>query len=263
LWNSEEMGSKNKNLHKIFLVISMLFLFILYLPSAHADDYYADVTIDIDDSGFVTIDGITNHPDLLAEDTEVYTSKKQSYWLLNITKDGVFSDYIFVLTLPEGSSINYIKSSGSIRIEEDFGKLTVKGFGQNNSLSVIIQYQIEKATGSIDTTYIAILSTIMVVGLIVVFLAINRTLKRRVKEKRNFETEEGKTGHGFSGLSDRQEEIMRLLIEKKRPLTQTVIQKELNIPKAAVSRNISSLELKGLVEKEKIGMSNLIRLKKS
>ena len=56
---------------------------------------------------------------------------------------------------------------------------------------------------------------------------------------------------------------MRLLIEKKRPLTQTVIQKELNIPKAAVSRNISSLELKGLVEKEKIGMSNLIRLKKS
>ncbi|MCK5261546.1 MAG: winged helix-turn-helix transcriptional regulator, partial [Thermoplasmatales archaeon] len=182
---------------------------------------------------------------------------------LNITKDGVFSDYIFVLTLPEGPSINYIKSSGSIRIEEDFGKLIVKGFGQGNSLSVIVQYQVEKATGSIEATYIAILSTIMVVGLIVVFLAINRVLKRRLKEKRNSETEEGKTGHGFSGLSDRQKEIMKLLIEEKRPLTQTAIQKELNIPKAAVSRNISSLELKGLVEKEKIGMSNLIRLKKS
>ena len=55
---------------------------------------------------------------------------------------------------------------------------------------------------------------------------------------------------------------MKLLVDKKIPLTQTDIQKELNIPKAAVSRNIRGLELKGLIEKEQIGMSNLIRLKK-
>jgi uncharacterized membrane protein len=45
-------------------------------------------------------------------------------------------------------------------------------------------------------------------------------------------------------------------------MTQTDIQKELKIPKAAVSRNILGLERKGLIEKEQIGMSNLIRLKK-
>jgi len=56
---------------------------------------------------------------------------------------------------------------------------------------------------------------------------------------------------------------MNLLIDKKTPLTQTDIQKQLNIPKAAVSRNIQRLELKGLIEKEQIGMSNLIRLKKT
>ena len=66
----------------------------------------------------------------------------------------------------------------------------------------------------------------------------------------------------LKGLSDRQKNIINLLIEKDRPLSQTIIQKELNIPKSAVSRNISSLELKGLIEKENIGMSNLIRLKK-
>ena len=55
----------------------MFFLLILNIPSVCADDYYADITIDIDDSGFVTIDGITNHPDLLVGDTEIYTSKKQ------------------------------------------------------------------------------------------------------------------------------------------------------------------------------------------
>jgi uncharacterized membrane protein len=66
----------------------------------------------------------------------------------------------------------------------------------------------------------------------------------------------------FKGLNERQKQIMKLLIDRKIPLTQTDIQRELNIPKAAVSRNIRGLELKGLIEKEQIGMSNLIRLKK-
>jgi uncharacterized membrane protein len=34
------------------------------------------------------------------------------------------------------------------------------------------------------------------------------------------------------------------------------------MPKAAVSRNVHSLEIKGLIEIEKVGMSNLVRLKK-
>jgi uncharacterized membrane protein len=55
---------------------------------------------------------------------------------------------------------------------------------------------------------------------------------------------------------------MQLLLERNISLTQTDIQKELQIPKASVSRNIHGLERKGLIEKEPIGMSNLIRLKK-
>ena len=264
MWNSEEMGSKNKNLHKIFLIILMLFLFILYLPSAHADDYYADVTIDIDDSGFVTIDGITNHPDLLAEDTEVYTSKKQSYWLLNITKDGVFSDYIFVLALPEDSSINYIKSSGSIRIEEELGNLIVKGFGQNESFYIIVQYQVKKSSDDKELigtdTLLIIVALILIIGffLIIILGSINKRKHLIAVEK---PTKDG-IEHNLSGLSNRQKSIMELLIKRNRPLTQTEIQQELKMPKAAVSRNIHSLEIKGLVEIEKIGMSNLIKIKK-
>lgn len=238
-------------------------LLLLLLPIVCAGDYYADINIDVDDSGFVTIDGITNYPELLIEDAEVYTSKNQSFWLLNVTKEENFSDFVYSLTLPGGSSINYIKSSGSIRIEEDSGKLIVKGFGQDESFSIVVQYQVEKTTGNIDVAYIAILLIIIIVVLIVVFLVVNKVVKERAEGKKDPEIEEEKTGYDFSGLSDRQKEIMKLLIEKKRPLTQTAIQKELNIPKAAVSRNIGSLEIKGLVEKENIGMSNLIRLKKS
>ena len=130
------MGAKNQNIQNIITIfIFFLFFLITCFQSVLADNYYADITINVDNSGFVTIEGTTNHPDLLAENTEIYTSKKQSYWLLNITKDEIFSDFVYVVTLPEGASINYVKSSSFIRIEEDLGSLVVKGFGQNKTFS--------------------------------------------------------------------------------------------------------------------------------
>ncbi|UCD13274.1 MAG: MarR family transcriptional regulator [Thermoplasmatales archaeon] len=259
------MGSINIFQRIYFFFTLLLLLTIIYLPSVLADDYYADITIDIDNSGFVTIDGITNHPDLLAEDTEVYTSKKQSYWLLNITKDEIFSDYIFVLTLPQDSSINYIRSSGSIRIEEELGDLVVKGFGQNESFFIIVQYQVKKSLGDkglmdIDTSLIMV-ALILILGLFLIIILVS------INKRKHLITDEKPTKvsieYNLSGLTDRQKKIMELLIERNKPLTQTEIQQELKIPKAAVSRNIHSLEIKGLIEKEKIGMSNLIKIKKS
>jgi uncharacterized membrane protein len=253
----------NKTYQRIFLSFSLfLFLSIIYLPAICARDYYADITIDVDSSGFVTIDGTTNHPDLLINDTEIYTLKKQSYWLLNITKEGVFSDFVYALTLPEGSSINYIKSSGFIRIEENQGNLLVNGFGENESFSIIIQYQTEKVSdeGIIQFDVLYVILTILIIILILVLAVIfirDKKSKGAVEELKQNEIDTR-----FKGLNERQKQIMKLLIDRKIPLTQTDIQKELNIPKAAVSRNIHGLERKGLIEKEQVGMSNLIRLKK-
>ena len=248
------MGSTNIT-KQIFLFTVLLL--IIYLPSISAEDYYADVTIVVDSSGFVTIEGVTNHPDLLAKNTEIYTSKKQSYWLLNITKEELFTDFIYVLTLPEGSSINYIKSSGFIRIEENQGKLIVKGFGENEPFSIVVQYQIEKSTDEefIKLDFVFLIFLVVIIILIVMLVSLflkERTKTIDIKEDSN----------DFKGLNQRQKQIMKLLIDRKIPLTQTDIQRELNIPKAAISRNIRGLELKGLIEKEQIGMSNLIRLKK-
>ena len=44
-------------------------------------------------------------------------------------------------------------------------------------------------------------------------------------------------------------------------MTQTDIESELKLPKSSVSRNIHTLELKGKIEKEKVGMSNKIQIK--
>lgn len=259
------MRIKNKSLYENFLIILIFLLSLLNVQSVYADEYYADITIDIDKSGFVTIDGITDHPNLLVENTEVYTSKKQSHWLLNITKNEIFSDYIFLLKLPDDSSINYIKSSGSIRIEEELGDLIIKGFGQNESFFILVQYQFKKSlddTGffGIDTSFIIVFLILVVsLFLIIMFLSMNKRQLSKTFEK---PTTKDSTEYNLNGLTNRQKNIMELLIERNRPLTQTEIQQDLKIPKASVSRNIHSLEIKGLVEIEKIGMSNLIRIKK-
>ena len=91
------MGANNIS-KKIFLhLLLSMFITIIYLPSISAENYYADIIIDVDSSGFVTINGITDHPDLLIKNTEMFTSKKQGYWLLNITKDDIFSDFVYVI----------------------------------------------------------------------------------------------------------------------------------------------------------------------
>ena len=245
------------------ILIFFLFLVLVYLPSVYADEYYADISINVDDSGFVIIDGVTNHPNLLAENTEVYTSKKQSYWLLNITKEEVFSDFIFSLTLPQRSSINYITSSGSFRIEADADNLVVKGFGENESFSVVVQYQINKTSDenlSLDWNVLLILGFFILILIIFLVFAIFQNKRKNLACSNKKLAND--VDHDLRGLNNRQKKIIKLLIDHNRPLTQAEIQKELNIPKAAVSRNIHSLEIKGLIEIEKIGMSNLIRLKK-
>ena len=246
--------------------IMALFLLFLLIPLVYAEDYYADVEITVDSSGFVSVDGITNHPDLLINNTELYTSKKQSYWLLNITKEDIFSDFVFTVTLPIDSSINYVKTSGSMRIEEEQEKLTISGFGQNKSFYIIVQYQVGKSTNTIQTIDFSLFLAIIIISLFIILIVSYFVYKSLWKKQENKNiinnTNENKTEYNFKGLNDRQKKIMELLIQKNRPLSQSIIQKELDIPKAAVSRNISSLELKGLVEKENIGMSNLIRLKK-
>lgn len=257
------MELRIKNLQKCAIILFVFLIFIFSHPIICAQNYYADIEISVDESGVVDIEGISNHPDLLVQNSHLYTYKKQSYWLLNITKEEVFSDYIYVLTLPEGSKINHIKTSGFRGIEEEDGKLIISGAGQNESLSVVVQYQVNANSDeqvSVDFVIMLLLgmSIIILTGLLLYFAFKNKQ-KESIGPNVKIDNE---VGYSFKGLSERQKEIVQLLIDTKRPLTQVEIQKELDMPKAAVSRNVHSLEIKGLIEIEKIGMSNLIRLKK-
>jgi uncharacterized membrane protein len=255
------MGEKSKYT-TIFFPLTVLIIITLSLaPSLQAEDYYADLAITVDFSGFVDIGGLTNYPNLTIQNTEKYTSKQQSHWLLNITKAEMFSDFVYVITLPKGSSITYIKSSGSIRIEESLGNLIVRGFGENESLSVIIQYQIQNTDNALfqeNIVYLFLFPAIIVVSVLLFILFLNEKKNKGMHTK----VEIKEPLQDIKGLNHRQKQIMQLLHDRNTPLTQTDIQKELQIPKASVSRNVRGLERRGLIEKEQIGMSNLIRLKK-
>lgn len=255
------MGNKGTYNRNFLLLAVLSLLLVVTSPSLQAADYYADLTISVDASGFVTIDGLTNYQNLAIQNTAQYTSKQQSFWVLNITKPETFSEFVYDLTLPKGSSISYIRSSGSIRIEEEFGNLIVRGFGENESLSVLIQYQLEKQQTSFlqeNLVYLILLPAILLVSLLLLFI-----YQREKKTEQILpETDKKEPLGELKGLNHRQKQIIQLLHERNIPLTQTDIQKELQIPKASVSRNIHGLERKDLIEKEQIGMSNLIRLKK-
>jgi hypothetical protein len=229
------------------IVYRILILLLLFLPIVYAQDYYADIEINVDDSGFVTIEGETNHPKLLVQNSAIYTSKKQDYWLLNISLNEQFSEYVYSVDLPVSASINYIKSSGFFRIEHKLRRFVIKGFGENKPLSILVQYKTEKTSSLWIPLFLISLA-------IISFLFVIKITK--AKKPRN---EKGVIN--LSGLSARQKKIMNLLIQKKKPLTQKQIQLELKLPKSSISRNIKSLELRNLIEKEQTGMSNMIKLK--
>jgi uncharacterized membrane protein len=238
----------------------IVILLLLCLPYVCAYQYYADISIDVDEAGIVSINGDTNYPGLITQDSDAYTSKKQSYWTINITQEGVFSGYVYSLNLPRYSSVNYIKSSGSFRIEGDSGNMIIKGFGENKTFSVVAQYRVQKKPSSV-LFVLVIISLIAIFLFAILFFLKYKKIKLFSRTKKDLAVEDVR-GYDPKGLTSRQKKIMHILVENKKPMTQAQIQTELKIPKASVSRNIKSLELKGLIEKESAGISNLIRIKK-
>ena len=130
--------------HCIIFMICFLVFFIS--PLISAQELYADITIDITESGFVTIEGDTNHPSLLAVDDQSLTSKISDNWYFEISKDEVFSEIIYKVILPPGAEIFNIDSSGTVWIGDESNRLIVYGLGQNETLSLEINYQLSKTT---------------------------------------------------------------------------------------------------------------------
>lgn len=227
-------------------------LFILILGSFFVSAYYADLDISVTDSGSVTVTGLTNVEKLLVSDSQEFTSKQGPYWVLNFTFDEVFDDVVYEIHLPKNAVVNYMKLPSFGRIQENNG-ITISGAASDVLLSLVVQYQL---SSSLEKDYTWIFGVVFII-LILLFVGYYTLQFKKEQKVDSLDS----SSLDFSRYSSRQEKILRLLHEHGGELSQATLEKLTGFPKSSLSRNIASLQRKGVVEKFNKGMSNSIRVK--
>jgi uncharacterized membrane protein len=259
---------------KVFL-IALMFALILLASFSYAQEYYADLTIVVNSDGTANSQGITNDPELSPGTYHDLTSKRGVYWVLNITSENYFSDYIITVLLPQGAEFNYLKASGRSRVSYDNG-IKIVSSGTDN-LSLVVQYQITQREKSLRIYWILF-------GLFVFFIVLflsrklwlnslagleelsnkKRNKSNSVRLKENKEKENKETDERIAvlkkTLGETQANILDLIMEEGGSITQKQLQHKLGVPKATLSRNVDSLVKKNIVHKQSRGMTNVISI---
>lgn len=251
-------------------------LLILFITNIVYANYYADITINVQEDGRVSIGGKTDYTKFEnITYSHIYTSKQGPNWTFNLTTDEIFDSYIFELNLPSYAQINYIKAPPGFRITSSHDNIKIVGFGEKKPINLIVQYTLSEPRKTLTKEEIFFLTfSITLIILIIITITLYLKLKKLnfVKTKpKTLETNnenqeeqgdniEQKT-YDIKKFSPRQQDMINLLEENKH-LTQKQIEEMMKIPKSSVSRNIRTLELKGVIEKDRIGQTNYIHIRK-
>lgn len=256
-----------------FHFLGFIFLTLLFLSLISAEEFHADVKINVNTSDWIEILGITNHPKLIAGKTQEYISIDGAYYILNITIEDNFSGYAYDISFPINTIITPIEISGDFRMETQERRLHLIGAGENGPIYIIAQYSFDDEHEQLDrnknlsanSNPRGMLSELLMVQIILILLLIALLifggfylLKHR-KKPEEFE----RPKYNPEALTDRQKLIMNYLEKKKKPVTQAELQREIGLPKASLSRNIDTLIKKGIVSKERKGMTNIIFINKN
>jgi uncharacterized membrane protein len=233
-------------------IILILTLFILLSPSVFAnEEYYADITININERGDAVISGITNNVDLIGTFSDL-TTKQGKYWLFNLTSaTNIYSDLLFAVNFPENTELNYIKSTAQISIGSESNAPIVRGILKNKNLEIIVQYHFENKKEEKPFLVLFFVSLgVIILGSLIYYFYIKNNLRKRKKE--NEKEKE-------ISMTNRQRQIY-LLVMKNENITQKKIEEILKLPKSSISRNVASLERKGVIVKKVKGQSNILSI---
>jgi uncharacterized membrane protein len=235
-----------------------LFGVLLLATTVLAQEYYADIVFDVAENGAVIISGTTNDTNLAPQTTNTLTTKTGIVWGIEINQPEEFSEYIYEIKLPQGAQILQISTTDTYRITTKEERLTIIGTGEKKSMLIKVTYQIN-TTKEQPKPIMLIAGTIIVILIIIGATFFAGTKLQRKKEAT---TKETKPHYNKEALTERQLQIVECLEEKGRGVTQAEIQKHFNWPKASTSRNLETLEKKGIITKERKGMTMLVSLKK-
>ncbi len=222
-------------------LISLLLLILVNVSYAQLN---GDFIFTVKDTGEVAITGNTNYNSFKGVNNE-FTSKDKNIWYLNITSP-LFDKYTYLIKLPKYSVMNVIKANNKFVIGEKDGVIAISGSGNNKELNVFIEYAIDKEESLFDQSLIiAGITLLLIIGGGVYFIKRKRTLKQSINRT----------------LYTERQLVILDYIQKHGSVTQAVLEKELEIPKASLSRNIKTLTQKGVIFSETKGMSNVIGMK--
>jgi len=241
------LAKKNKNYALLRHPMKRFLLLILMLSTVLAQEYYADVEIEIDETGLASISGSSNHP-LLGGQTDAFTSKRGTHWLFNLTLEE-FSDYYLSVQFPEGAEINYMKVQGSFRIVPG-QRIKVISTGESEKMELVAQYTIKRE----DSFPVVIVILALLAAAVAAWSGRKLFLRAWIPRQ--------KMAAVRSTLTDAQRLIVDSLIAAKSPITQKQLQHRTKLPKATLSRNIEILHQKNIIEKQSRGLMNMIWLKK-
>ncbi|MBN1896137.1 MAG: helix-turn-helix domain-containing protein [Candidatus Aenigmarchaeota archaeon] len=225
-----------------FSVVAVLAFCAAGAAADSSGDYYADLDIDVSNTGHVTISGITNHPELESGTYDIYTSKSGAYWILNITHPEIFADYVYTLYMPSESTINYIRASGSIAIKKGGDRIMIEGVGNHEEFFIVVQYSTD------PPDYSGYLWSLAIPALFAVLIAVRYRFRKRHTPRR----------YDPMMLSKRQLAIVSALEKNGKPMTQHQLEEALSLPKSSVSRNVATLVKSGILTKHSQGMSNSV-----
>ncbi|MCK4730652.1 MAG: winged helix-turn-helix transcriptional regulator [Candidatus Aenigmarchaeota archaeon] len=264
----------NKLIMRTLHILGWILLLSLLLSPIFAEDFYADVKLEIDTSEVIEISGTANHPKLVAGKTQDYISINGDYYILNITLEDNFSEYNYDISFPINTIITPIEISGDFRMETFDRRLHLVGTGENEPLIISVQYNfgdehepfIRGKNSSANNSQRGMLNELLIVQIILILLLIAALILGgfylfRYNRKKQEKIEKPK--YNPEALTDRQKLIVDYLEKKKKPVTQAELQREIGLPKASLSRNIDSLIKKGIVSKERKGMTNIIFINKN
>jgi uncharacterized membrane protein len=228
---------------KILLLIAI----ILFTGICYAQGYYADITLEVKENGAVNISGTTNSTYLLLGETQTLTTKQGEVWTLNFEAQEEFETYSLEVIFPSGVEIIKAKASGASAITTKEGKTALITSG-NGQIAVQIEYKLNSSAK--ETPNFTLFGIVLII-LIMTGIALFAFKKMKPKkEKKKYDKEV---------LTDRQKQIAEVIEKNNGKATQAEIQKELGLPKASLSRNLRTMEKKGMIRKDKKGNTMLIR----
>ncbi len=244
-------------------IILLLALLALILTGAYAQEYYADIVFDIANDGSVAISGATNHPELNAGTTQGLTSKKDGIWTITINPSGEFSEYIYKIILPAGAQLIDANSPSGNRIDTENDRINIIGTREQTTSFVSARYITRAQPKEENLTFVFVGLLLLVIILVGIWGAGELRKRRTCEAKKTMPTPTQKPIYNKEALTERQLQIVEYLEKGKGNATQAELQKRFELPKASLSRNLETLERKGIITKERKGMTMLVMLKKN